>query len=312
MLDLFVIFSKGGIVFWCFQGANLAIAQPVNALIKSVILQERGGGNGFNYESLKLQYKLDNEFELVFVVGYQNILQLSYIDRLLDDMQRAFRERYRAVLEDGTYNHCFDFDNCFHATLKQCENEEKERAAQKKKMRTFEETEKYTKSKEGSKFDPLVNKQPAKVEETKVKEVVVDGEEKSLKLKDKLAKMAKRGDRPGSKQNKTKQKQKEPAKPVPEKSDKKVKVARVWDNMGKSSDAGSLDYSLTSDQVNGETQEKESGSAGNGDGLLGSMKGDLQSVGNVETSSEEEDEEDVVETFATKALVYCLSVCLSV
>jgi signal recognition particle receptor subunit alpha len=68
MLDLFVIFSKGGIVFWCFQGANLAIAQPVNALIKSVILQERGGGNGFNYESLKLQYKLDNEFELVFVV----------------------------------------------------------------------------------------------------------------------------------------------------------------------------------------------------------------------------------------------------
>jgi hypothetical protein len=71
--------------------------------------------------------------------------------------------------------------------------------------------EKYTKSKEGSKFDPLVNKQPAKVEETKVKEVVVDGEEKSLKLKDKLAKMAKRGDRPGSKQNKTKQKQKEPA-----------------------------------------------------------------------------------------------------
>ena len=31
------------------------------------------------------------------------------------------------------------------------------------------------------------------------------------------------------------------------------------------------------------------------DGMLGSMKGDLQSVGNVETSSEEEDEEEVVE-----------------
>ena len=67
-------------------------------------------------------------------------------------------------------------------------------------------TDKYTKSKEGSKTDPLVNKQPAKVEETKVKEVVVNGEDKSLNAKDKLlARMAKRGDRPGSKQNKMKQ-----------------------------------------------------------------------------------------------------------
>ena len=31
--------------------------------------QERGAVNGFNHESLKLQFKLDNEFDLVFVVS---------------------------------------------------------------------------------------------------------------------------------------------------------------------------------------------------------------------------------------------------
>lgn len=41
MLDFFTIFSKGGIVLWCFQGAGVteSFAGPVNALIRSVILQ---------------------------------------------------------------------------------------------------------------------------------------------------------------------------------------------------------------------------------------------------------------------------------
>ena len=39
MLDLFTIFSKGGIVLWCFQGTGQALTSPVNALIKTVILQ---------------------------------------------------------------------------------------------------------------------------------------------------------------------------------------------------------------------------------------------------------------------------------
>lgn len=39
MLDLFTIFTKGGIVLWCFRGTNELFAPSVNALIKSVILQ---------------------------------------------------------------------------------------------------------------------------------------------------------------------------------------------------------------------------------------------------------------------------------
>lgn len=39
MLDLFTIFTKGGIVLWCFRGTNDLFAPSVNALIRSVILQ---------------------------------------------------------------------------------------------------------------------------------------------------------------------------------------------------------------------------------------------------------------------------------
>lgn len=39
MLDLFTIFTKGGIVLWCFRETKELFAPPVNALIRSVILQ---------------------------------------------------------------------------------------------------------------------------------------------------------------------------------------------------------------------------------------------------------------------------------
>lgn len=41
MLDLFTIFSKGGIVLWCFQSTSQIFTPSVNALIKTVLLQVR-------------------------------------------------------------------------------------------------------------------------------------------------------------------------------------------------------------------------------------------------------------------------------
>lgn len=41
MLDLFSIFSKGGMVLWCFQTTGNLLTPSVNALISNVILQVR-------------------------------------------------------------------------------------------------------------------------------------------------------------------------------------------------------------------------------------------------------------------------------
>lgn len=90
MLDFFVIFSKSGIVL--FATVNQAFNDVVNKLIKHLILEERR--EEFTSDNLALKYSLDNEFNLVFVVAFQKMLTLSYVDKFLDDIQLAFRDKF--------------------------------------------------------------------------------------------------------------------------------------------------------------------------------------------------------------------------
>ncbi|KAG7470488.1 hypothetical protein MATL_G00114370 [Megalops atlanticus] len=150
MLDFFAIFSKGGIVLWCFQGAGVteSFTGPVNALIRSVILQERSGINSYTHNALSLKYKLDNEFELVFVVGFQKILTLKYIDKFIDDVQLHFRDRYKNELEQRgalkLLNSTFEFEDDFRQLLR--EAEETSRTRGPVSMKTFEESQKSQKT----------------------------------------------------------------------------------------------------------------------------------------------------------------------
>lgn len=139
MLDLFTIFSKGGIVLWYYQGTAQLFTYSVNELIKSIILQERGLTSAWNHNTLSLQYKLDNEFELVFVVAYQNILQLTYIDKFLDEIQLRFRDKYKQAIQSGQFNHNFsDFRIDFDATLRECEEEARMAKVAGAKPRSYE------------------------------------------------------------------------------------------------------------------------------------------------------------------------------
>lgn len=146
MLDLFTIFSKGGIVLWCFQSTSQIFAPSVNALIRSVILQERTGNHTFEYDSLRLQYKLDNEFELVFVVAYQKILQLSYVDKFLNDIHLEFRDRFKNELENSKWFYNFEFQNNYEQVLAMAEQWGRTQAKIPKQMRTFDESQKSKKT----------------------------------------------------------------------------------------------------------------------------------------------------------------------
>ena len=55
MLDFFTIFTKGGIVLWCFQGTSELFAPSVNSLVKSVILQVT---DCFLFDKNKLNFSL--------------------------------------------------------------------------------------------------------------------------------------------------------------------------------------------------------------------------------------------------------------
>mmetsp|Transcript_4870 Transcript_4870/g.15938 ORF Transcript_4870/g.15938 Transcript_4870/m.15938 type:complete len:618 (+) Transcript_4870:219-2072(+) len=93
MLDFFYIFNKGGMILWQLQLATLR-GNPLGALIKTVLLQERSGDAQFNCNtdntSYTLKWDFHNELDLVFVAVYQSILSLPYVDGLLGSVKREF------------------------------------------------------------------------------------------------------------------------------------------------------------------------------------------------------------------------------
>uniref|UniRef100_F6R4C7 SRP receptor subunit alpha n=1 Tax=Monodelphis domestica TaxID=13616 RepID=F6R4C7_MONDO len=120
MLDFFTIFSKGGLVLWCFQGVSDSCTGPVNALIRSVLLQ----------------------------VGFQKILTLTYVDKLIDDVHRLFRDKYRTEIQQHSalslLNGTFDFHSDFMHLLREAEESSKIRAPTA--MKKFEDSEKAKKT----------------------------------------------------------------------------------------------------------------------------------------------------------------------
>jgi len=153
MLDFFTIFSKGGILLFCFKGFDLdkkaweSFVHTVNSLNKTVFLQDKSDRkNIFEQGSLALKYKLDNEFELVFVVGYQKSLPLNYLDKLLDEIQLRFRDKYAQDLKEFNFQSNFnDFSGEFETTRALVEKKCKE-IQDSKQMGTFKESAKSSKT----------------------------------------------------------------------------------------------------------------------------------------------------------------------
>ena len=85
-------------------------------------------------------------------VAFQKILHLTYIDKLLDDIQLEFRDKYKNDLENsilGTYQ----FEQEFKSILKAAENTSKIESQIPKQMRTFAESKKSQKTVASLKVD---------------------------------------------------------------------------------------------------------------------------------------------------------------
>lgn len=99
MLDHFTVFAKNGLVLWsktfspALSGAD-ASTNPVNSLIKQAFLEQRTADQKFEKDGYTLRWTFANELDLTFVVVYQRILQLSYIDELLDTIRTLFTDLF--------------------------------------------------------------------------------------------------------------------------------------------------------------------------------------------------------------------------
>ena len=120
MLDHFCIFTKGGVLLWAVSFAVLK-GEPINALVRACLLEDRTGESSFNYTPpsggyYALKWRLHNGLGLVFVAVYQRGLKIFYVDELLEKVSKAFAKQYR--LDCHTYP---DFDATFRKLLRECE-----------------------------------------------------------------------------------------------------------------------------------------------------------------------------------------------
>ncbi|RWS11768.1 signal recognition particle receptor subunit alpha-like protein [Dinothrombium tinctorium] len=298
MLDFFVIFTKSGIVL--FTTVNQAFNGVINRLIKHVILEERR--ERFTCDQLALEYRLDNEWELVFVVGYQKMLSLSYVDKFLDDVQLAFRDKfnvfdlrkYLMMKENVAVNrsneellpsyNVVDFFTEYNRIYNKCCKYQQN--APQKEMKTFQQSAKsqktvaslyQTSQKEVISFEKAKEKLKKEAETLPVVTGSEKQEERSPKpgMNEKLKKlMAKGQSSPKVAKNKEKT--------------KKTKEARQWELGGKSTE--NLDFSKK--ETNGETSSSVvkniAANVVNGDS---NMEADV----NLELESGESEEEEVAE-----------------
>ncbi|KAG2236167.1 hypothetical protein INT48_003786 [Thamnidium elegans] len=218
MLDLFTVLTKGGFVL--FQKTFAPInGSPVQDLIKNVLIEERSGTNTYTKDNYALKWTFANETDLVFVVAYQKILQLTYVDELLETVKRLFLQSFEGVETDYT-----SFGPIFDKVLLQIE--EKSSGSRQRAPRKFENTKKFETSLKGS--------QAQNNEITK--------NIRALKLQG--------SPRPGGKGRRAVKSNKSSAAPSPSLNDdsagkkkKSQKQARVWDGQIGKGEMEALDYS---------------------------------------------------------------------
>ena len=94
MIDLFCIFSTGGLILYykSFTELNFEI---INDLIKNILMDEKHNQDYYkplNGNGIILRWKILNEKQLIFVVAYQESYNVLYTDKLLDLILKDFKE----------------------------------------------------------------------------------------------------------------------------------------------------------------------------------------------------------------------------
>ena len=93
MIDLFCIFTTGGLILWSKSFVSFDFSEILNDLIKTILMDEKKTqdfyipvkGNG-----IILRWKIFNKSGIIFVVAYQQSFNVLYTDKLLDIVMNDF------------------------------------------------------------------------------------------------------------------------------------------------------------------------------------------------------------------------------
>ncbi|KAL7062913.1 hypothetical protein AAHC03_0139 [Spirometra sp. Aus1] len=314
MLDFFVVLSRGGIVLWYINNTKELVRTSINTFLRSLILKETTVNTAFEHDSFALKHFMDNEFDLIFIAGYQKVLQLSYVDKFLTSIALKFRDKYKnELLEKNFYGYFEDFGSCFDMVLKAVESESRAQQKAPRQMRSFASSEKSKKTVASmiiNKEEPVVIPAPEKKPEVNKSKPSIEQLKSELSIDPPLKKSEHASPRAtvAAKMSKLNKKTKEKSSPTDSPSSakpgKRVKELRRWDNTATGAEAAALDYSAT--KVNGNSTVSGNDAANGGSHMpaglalsaseaknLASLRGTLQEgFDELEVSSGEETEDE--------------------
>lgn len=166
MFDLVCIFTTGGVML--FYKAMCALKfDIVDYLVKNILIQEKNSQSHYTVDPYTAKWKFANEFKLIFVVIYQEMFHLTYVEELLELMKENYIKTIvpSFIIKNNIFQFIPNFDSGFEDSLSKWD--EKKRKIEKKAslMRSFEKTDKgkeVLKNKDPKK--PIKDeKEPAKV-----------------------------------------------------------------------------------------------------------------------------------------------------
>ncbi|CAO3590740.1 unnamed protein product [Absidia cylindrospora] len=238
MLDLFTVLNKGGLVLWQHAFTSLS-GGPVEALIKNVLIEERAGTDTYIKDTYALKWTFANELDLVFVVAYQKILQLSYIDELLETVKRLFIDTFKdtVVSDQGIYGDYSPFDDMFNKVLLSLE--QKHSSGRTRAPRKFEDTKKFGSTLKGSQA-PANN--TSFTASTTTSGLTVDDDEITKNIKALKLQASPRGPGKSGRKQGPRSTNSTPNPTTPEKK-KSQKQMRTWDGQIAKGEMEALDYS---------------------------------------------------------------------
>lgn len=231
MIDAFYIFAKGGLLLWSTQLVKIK-GNPLDWLIKEVLLEERVGESTAKKEEYCFQWKLMNEMDLFFVVVYQGILNVTHLDRLLDLAAKEFLNQVGETYGNGLSIKHVDFNAAFMEVRRKVDTEAREaRRAKPKAVQKKAEKGSTNQTKKGEKSGDDEDDEGGDDDGGN------DAASKS-KVLDARAKLLAKGKSNGASSKKD-------AKEENEGKPKKGKQMRCWDTDGKYNEkiANALDFS---------------------------------------------------------------------
>ncbi|CAJ0585910.1 unnamed protein product, partial [Mesorhabditis spiculigera] len=303
MIEFIAVIDKGGMLYWHHAESDKLYEESINKLIMDVLAQERANINHFKHNDMVLKFRMDNEYDLLFIVIHHSIIQLAYADKLLADINASFCRNYEEFLSHKeniflSGPEAFeDFTKQFQKLYKSNREESEKEAQVVRKPMSYQESYKSKKTVESmiisrpgeEKKKPEPPKPAAKQTPTSSPESPKpapkrsDDEDEDLQLK-RQAFLMKQMKQP---------KKKEPTSPPQQK--KKGKDQRVWELGGSGKEAAVLDYSAPAPEGKAQENPEE----------LRFLDEQRQYVGHsaeikdLDYSDDEEEDDDVIEEKVT-------------